>query len=58
MAMTLSFAIFNNAAKQGKQLAKMTRWFTPFEVLKMATSDNAKLLALSGPRNPYQAGSS
>lgn len=44
------------AAKQGKQLAKMTRWFTPFEVLKMATSDNAALLALSGPRSPYQAG--
>jgi len=24
--------------------------------LKMATSDNAELLALSGPRNPYQDG--
>lgn len=24
--------------------------------VKMATSDNAELLALSGPRNPYQAG--
>jgi imidazolonepropionase-like amidohydrolase len=44
------------AAKQGKQLAKMKRWFTPYEVLKMATSDNADLLALSGPRNPYQQG--
>ncbi len=44
------------AAKQGKQLAKMKRWFTPFEVLKMATHDNAELLALSGPRNPYQQG--
>lgn len=44
------------AAKQGKQLAKMKRWFTPFEVLKMATHDNAQLLALSGPRNPYQQG--
>jgi len=44
------------AAKQGKQLAKLKRWYTPFETLKMATSDNAKLLALSGPRNPYQAG--
>jgi imidazolonepropionase-like amidohydrolase len=44
------------AAKQGKQLAKMKRWFTPYEVLKMATSDNAELLALSGPRNPYQQG--
>jgi imidazolonepropionase-like amidohydrolase len=41
------------ASKQGEQLAKLTRWFTPAEVLKMATADNAALLALSGPRNPY-----
>jgi imidazolonepropionase-like amidohydrolase len=41
------------ATKQGKQLAKMTRWFTPAEALVMATSANAELLALSGPRNPY-----
>ena len=38
---------------QGKLLAKLVRWYTPFEVLKMATSTNAELLALSGPRNPY-----
>ena len=44
------------AAKQGKLLAKMKRWFTPYEAMKMATSDNARLLALSGPRNPYQQG--
>jgi len=25
-------------------------------VLKMATHDNAQLLAMSGPRNPYQEG--
>ena len=41
------------ATRQGAQLAKMVRWFTPAEVLKMATHDNAALLALSGPRNPY-----
>jgi imidazolonepropionase-like amidohydrolase len=41
------------AERQGAQLAKMVRWFSPAEVLKMATSDNAALLALSGPRNPY-----
>ncbi|MCF1713254.1 amidohydrolase family protein [Flavihumibacter sp. RY-1] len=41
------------AARQGAQLAKMVRWYTPFEVLRMATSNNAELLALSGPRNPY-----
>ncbi len=31
----------------------MARWYTPAEVLKMATGDNAQLLALSGRRNPY-----
>ena len=41
------------ASKQGKQLAKMTRWFSPAEVLTMATSRNADLLQLSGARNPY-----
>lgn len=44
------------AAGQGKKLAKMTSWFTPFEVLKMATYDNAQLLNLSGKRSPYQEG--
>jgi imidazolonepropionase-like amidohydrolase len=41
------------AARQGRQLVKMTRWYTPAEVLVSATSGNADLLALSGPRNPY-----
>jgi imidazolonepropionase-like amidohydrolase len=44
------------AEKQGKFLAKMKRWFTPYEILKMATSTNAELLELAGPRHPYQAG--
>jgi len=39
--------------RQGRRLTKMTRWFTTAEVLKMATHDNAQLLALSGPRSPY-----
>jgi imidazolonepropionase-like amidohydrolase len=38
---------------QGSQLAKMVRWYKPAEVLKMATTDNAELLALSGLRSPY-----
>jgi imidazolonepropionase-like amidohydrolase len=45
------------AARQGRQLAKMTRWYTPAEVLISATSGNADLLALSGPRTPTPAGS-
>lgn len=43
-------------ARQGARLAKLSRWFTPFEVLRMATSQNAELLAMCGPRNPYKAG--
>jgi imidazolonepropionase-like amidohydrolase len=41
------------AERQGSNLADMTRWYTPAEALIMATSTNAELLALSGPRNPY-----
>jgi imidazolonepropionase-like amidohydrolase len=43
------------AQRQGMQLTKLRRWFTPAEVLAMATSTNAELLAMSGPRNPYAA---
>ncbi len=45
-----------SAKKQGKKLAKLSRWYTPFEILKMATSTNAELLGMSGKRNPYQKG--
>ena len=41
------------AARQGAQLAKLTRWYSPAEILQQATARNAELLALSGPRNPY-----
>ena len=41
------------SARQGQQLAKMVRWYSPAGALKMATADNAELLALSGPRSPY-----
>lgn len=41
------------ADRQGRLLAKMSRWFSAAEVLKMATSQNAALCAMSGPRNPY-----
>lgn len=39
---------------QGAILATMVRWYTPAEALRMATSTNAELLALSGLRSPYQ----
>ena len=41
------------AARQGRQLAKLVRWYTPAEALAMATGTNGELLQLSGPRNPY-----
>jgi imidazolonepropionase-like amidohydrolase len=41
------------AQRQGELLTMLTRWYAPAEVLKMATGDNAQLLTLSGPRNPY-----
>ena len=41
------------ARRQGALLVAMQRWFTPVEVLRMATSTNAELLALSGLRSPY-----
>ncbi len=41
------------ATRQGAQLSKLTRWYAPAEILKMATSDNAELLAMSGLRSPY-----
>jgi imidazolonepropionase-like amidohydrolase len=44
------------AEKQGKQLAKLSRWYTPVEALRQATSTAGELLALSGPRNPYPDG--
>lgn len=40
-------------AKQCKFLTKLGKWFTPYEMLKVATHDNAQLLKLCGPRNPY-----
>lgn len=42
------------AINQGCQLAKMNKWYTPFEILRMATSNNAELLRMSGKRDPFQ----
>jgi len=30
------------------------KWFTPFEILKQATSNGAALVQLCGERNPYK----
>lgn len=41
------------AKRQGAQLVKLANWYSLPEILQMATSDNAELLALCGKRNPY-----
>ena len=39
--------------KQAYELTNRLKWFTPAEILKQATVNNAELLSWSGPRNPY-----
>jgi len=47
--------LFNPAQNenQNSDILKLKTWFTAPEILKLVTHDNAQLLALSGPRNPY-----
>jgi imidazolonepropionase-like amidohydrolase len=35
------------------EFTNRTRWFSPAEILRQATSVNAEALSLTGPRNPY-----
>lgn len=39
--------------EQNAYIMRLQPWFTPAEILKLITHDNAQLLALSGPRTPY-----
>lgn len=39
--------------EQVKQMERLLKWLTPFEILKMSTSNVGELLKLCGPRNPY-----
>lgn len=41
------------AARQSVMLTHLRRWYDNVDILRMATSVNGELLALSGPRNPY-----
>jgi len=45
-----------NLPRQGKMLAKLTRFYPPLDVLGMATGQNGRLLKLSGMRDPYEGG--
>src|SRR6056297_1188527 len=41
------------SVSQGRQLAKLARFMEPLEALRMATGAAGDLLAMSGPRAPY-----
>lgn len=40
--------------EQNQYILLLREWFSPAEILKLVTHDNAQLLALSGLRSPYQ----
>jgi imidazolonepropionase-like amidohydrolase len=40
-------------ARQNREFTLRAQWFSPAEILRQATSGNAAILAMSGPRNPY-----
>lgn len=44
------------ADMENDRLVGLKNWFSPYDILKMVTSNNAEMLRLSGPRNPYQEG--
>jgi len=50
--------LFNprGTATQGRQLAKLSRWYDNAEILRLATSHSSDLLGLSGNRSPYRGG--
>ncbi len=56
--MTFGTDLFNveSAADQVQQLDRLSTWFEPVEILRMATGNARDLLAMSGDKNPYTAG--
>ncbi|MBE0438714.1 MAG: amidohydrolase family protein [Gammaproteobacteria bacterium] len=40
--------------QQNARLASLTQWYTPGELLQIATGNNGQLLRLTGERNPYK----
>ncbi len=47
---------FRNFATSVKEFGARKNWFSSVEILQQATSVNAEILALTGPRNPYPDG--
>ena len=50
------FGSLGNESRALNEFTSRVQWFTPLEVLKQATSENARLFALSGKLNPYTEG--
>lgn len=44
----------NGTASQGRQLAKLARFMSPLEALRIGTGSNGRLLGMSGERAPYR----
>lgn len=42
--------------QQSEYVVRLGKWFTPYEALKIYTSENARMMEMSGPRHPYQEG--
>lgn len=53
MAWGSDFFFEPDGVAQNRQFVKLKNWMTPARALKMATHDNAQLMAMSGERNPY-----
>ena len=47
------FGSLEDKKMQSDEFANRAQWFSNGEILTQATSCNAEILALSGPRNPY-----
>lgn len=52
----LVFTPQTNDEQQAGFLARFSKWFSNIEMLRMITSNNGELLAMSGKRNPYPDG--
>jgi imidazolonepropionase-like amidohydrolase len=59
LKITYGTDIFNNPAQikeQVKMMDRLSKWYKPVEILKMATGNTTELYKLSGMKNPYPDG--
>ncbi len=53
---TCLYGTSEDFARQNQEFEFRLKWFTPLEILKQATSINARIIALCGKLNPYPDG--